>query len=195
VVTLKLGETERHYRLPTERDYDAVRQAQERVAKMLTEWERGGKQGLCPVPDEPTPGGGGSGAGRAFSVQRYGILQWGDLFTARQKAALMTLGEAIRKHGDPNESEIFGMLLSGVVDRNAVLTRWRPQADQEKVENVFARPALPMSWDFAEAVALSESTGSWDDRVDMTSRTVEVFSPWAQRLSGNMAWQKSGFVG
>ena len=28
--------------------------AQERVAEMLDEWERGGRQGLCPVPDEPT---------------------------------------------------------------------------------------------------------------------------------------------
>jgi putative DNA methylase len=180
VVTLRSGDPGRHYRLSTERDYDAVRQAQERVAKMLTEWERRGKQGLCPVPDEPTPAGGGSGAGRAFSVQRYGMLQWGDLFTARQKVALVTLGEAIRKHSDSNESEIFGMLLNGVVDRNAVLAMWRPQSDQEKVEHVFARPALPMSWDFAEAVALSESTGSWDDRVDMTSRTLEAFSTWAQ---------------
>ena len=56
---------------------------------ILGEWERGGRQGLCPVPDESTPAGGGSGAGRAFGVQRYGMLQWGDLFTARQKAALM----------------------------------------------------------------------------------------------------------
>ena len=28
----------------------------------------------------------------AFSVQRYGMLQWGDLFTARQKVALVELG-------------------------------------------------------------------------------------------------------
>ena len=180
VVTLRADDPGRHYRLPTERDYEVVRLAQVRVAKMLDEWEHGGRQGLCPVPDEPTPAGGGSGAGRAFSVQRYGMLQWGDLFTARQKVALVTLGEAIRKHADSNASEIFGMLLNGVVDRNAVLATWRPQADQEKVEHVFARQALPMSWDFAEAVALSESTGSWDDRVDATSRTVEAFLTWAQ---------------
>ena len=92
VVTLKPGEQGRHYRLPTDADYAAVRLAQTRVAKLLDKWERGGKQGLCPVPDEPTPAGGGSGAGRAFSVQRYGMLQWGDLFTARQKVALVELG-------------------------------------------------------------------------------------------------------
>jgi len=83
VVTLCPTETGRQYRLPTESDYEAVQKAQARVAKLLSEWERGGKQGLCPVPDECTPAGGGSGAGRAFSMQRYGMLQWGDLFTAR----------------------------------------------------------------------------------------------------------------
>ena len=88
VVALKPGERGRHYRLPTDADYAAVYRAQERITGILDEWERGGKQGLCPVPDEPTPAGGGSGAGRAFSVQRYGMLQWGDLFTARQKVAL-----------------------------------------------------------------------------------------------------------
>ena len=77
-------------------DYVAVREAQERIAKVLDDWERGGKQGLCPIPNEPTPMGGGSGAGRAFSLQRYGMLQWGDLFTARQKVAQIVLAELIK---------------------------------------------------------------------------------------------------
>ena len=55
VVTLKPGEQGRHYRLPTDADYAAVRQAVERVERILAEWERGGRQGLCPIPDEPTP--------------------------------------------------------------------------------------------------------------------------------------------
>jgi putative DNA methylase len=88
VVTLKPGETGRHYRLPTERDYAAVRKAQMRVATLLDEWERGEKQELCPVPVEPTPTGGGSGAGRAFSVQRYGMLQWG----GRRRSKISALG-------------------------------------------------------------------------------------------------------
>ena len=91
VVTLRPDEKGRHYRLPTDADYAAVRRAQVGVARILGEWERDGRQGFCPLPDEPTPAGGGSGAGRAFSVQRYGMLQWSDLFTARQKAALLEL--------------------------------------------------------------------------------------------------------
>jgi hypothetical protein len=45
VVTLRPGEPGRHYRLPTELDFEAVRKAQARVAATLTEWERGGRQG------------------------------------------------------------------------------------------------------------------------------------------------------
>ena len=84
VVTLQPEQTGRHYRLPTDADYEAVRRSQVRLADILGEWERNGKQGLCPVPDEPLPPIGTLG----FRVQRYGMLQWGDLFTARQKVAL-----------------------------------------------------------------------------------------------------------
>lgn len=182
VVTLRLGEAGRRYRLPTDRDYEAVQLAKTRLAKIIDEWERDGKEGLCPVPDEPTPAGGGSGAGRAFSVQRYGMLQWGDLFTARQKIALLCIGLAMERSSALNVKEMQALVLDGVVDRNAVLATWRPQADQEKVEHVFARQALPMSWDFAEAVSTSASTGSFCDRVDATQGTTEAF---ARRVVGD----------
>ena len=90
VVTLRPGARGRHYRLPTEADYAAVRRAQARMARVLAEWERtAAGWELCPVPDEPSPAGRRVGGGSAFSVQRYGMLQWGDLFTVRQKAALL----------------------------------------------------------------------------------------------------------
>ena len=89
VVTLRPGQSGRHYRLPTDADYAAVHEAQQRLARILDEWERGmDRPGLCPVPDEPTPAGGQSGTARAFRVQRYGMLRWGDLFTARQKVGV-----------------------------------------------------------------------------------------------------------
>jgi putative DNA methylase len=65
VVTLKPGQQGRLYRLPAERDYDATLSAQAAVAKLsYTKLENG----LSVIPDEPTPKGGGSGAGRAFSI-------------------------------------------------------------------------------------------------------------------------------
>jgi len=90
VVTLHPGIQGRNYRLPVARDYQAVLSAEKRLDTILAEWERGGKKGLCPVPDEPLPPIGTLG----FRVQRYGMLQWGDLFTARQKVALLDLGHA-----------------------------------------------------------------------------------------------------
>ena len=69
VVTLKPDEKGRHYRLPTGRDYEAARAAQTRIAGILDEWERGGRRGLCLVPDEPLPPIGTLG----FRVQRYGM--------------------------------------------------------------------------------------------------------------------------
>jgi hypothetical protein len=51
---------------------------------------------------------------------------------------------------------------------------WRYHADQEKVEHVFGRQALPIVWDFAEAVVTSESTGSLQDGVEVVARCVET---------------------
>ena len=51
------------------------------MREILAEWEGEGKQGICPVPDDPLPPIGTLG----FRVQRYGMLQCGGLFTTRQK--------------------------------------------------------------------------------------------------------------
>ena len=110
VVMLKPGEKGRHYRLSTEADYEAVRLAQAHVAELLDVWERGGRQGLCPVPDEPLPPIGTLG----FRVQRYGMMQWGDLFTARQKAALVVLLEAMRNRIGTSSTSLLACAFSRV---------------------------------------------------------------------------------
>jgi len=181
VVTLDPPLPGRQYRLPTPRDYAAVYAAQQRVATLLAEWDRAGKPGLSPIPDEPLPPIGTLG----FRVQRYGMLQWGDLFTARQKATLHGLCRQVAATTTVPFRNALSLVAGGVIDRNAVLCTWRPQGDQEKVEHVFARQALPMSWDFAEAVPLSASTGSWGDRVTDTALAVEALSHWASGRSSS----------
>src|SRR5207248_4006810 len=52
---------------------------------------------LSLVPEEPTPLGGGTGAGRAFSQRHYGMDRFGDLFTSRQLLALTTLARLVRE--------------------------------------------------------------------------------------------------
>ncbi len=172
VVTLRPGEQGRHYRLPTEADYAAVRRAQVRVAEILAEWERGGKQGLCPVPDEPTPAGGGSGAGRAFSVQRYGMLEWGDLFTARQKVALVGLGRAVTRK-DERVSEVLGCVAGRCADYWSSGVVWAQEG--EFVAHTFGRQALPIVWDFAEAVPYSDASGNFSGAVGWVSRVIEAW--------------------
>ena len=153
VVTLREGQQGRIYRLPTDEDYAAVQRAQNRLRILLEEWTREGKQGLCSVPNEPTPTGGGTGAGRAFSVQRYGMLEWGDLFSARQKVALAEFSDLVSK-SRTNVGEILAINMSHITERNNSLCRWYPDAYMETVGTIFGRQALPIVWDFAEAVLL-----------------------------------------
>jgi putative DNA methylase len=163
VVTLNQGEEGRQYRLPAERDYEVVRKAIERLQKVAAEKL---PNGISPVPDEPLPPIGTLG----FRVQRYGMLQWGDLFTGRQKLALVSLSEQIRGSGCGDEMKgLLGLALDRVASRSSSLCLWRYHADQEKVEHIFGRQALPVVWDFAEAAVMSESTGSFLDGIEVVA--------------------------
>ena len=134
-----------------------------------------GKQRLCPVPDEPTPAGGGSGAGRAFSVQRYGMFRWGDLFTARQKVALA----GICRNGSDSQlnrisREFVGLVASRLSDRLASLVGW--DVAGEKLGHVFNRQALPIVWDFTEGTLFSGATGSYENVVTQIEGAVRSVS-------------------
>jgi len=168
VVTLKPGEQGRQYRLPTPKDYEVVWKARKRLEEVTT---KPLPNGLSPVPDEPLPPIGTLG----FRVQRYGMLQWGDLFTARQKLALVTLGQMIASTNcGPGVKDLLALVVDRVASRSSSLCLWRYHADQEKVEHVFGRQALPVVWDFAEAVPTSESTGSFSDGVNIVALSVQA---------------------
>ena len=158
VVTLKPGERGRRYRLPTDADHAAVREAQARLAGILEEWERGGRRGLRPVPDEPLPPVGTLG----FRVQRYGMLRWGDLFMARQKVALVGLVSVIANDYRDRDSGIES-LMSIAADKTSdlgnALAPWKP--DAECPVHLFARQAIGMAWDFCESVSPCDSSGSF----------------------------------
>ena len=182
VVTLKPGERIRHYRLPTSADYAAARKAQARITALLDDWERGGKQGLCPVPDEPTPLGQGSGAGRAFSVHRYGMLEWGDLFTARQKYAYILLSNKIADLYNDKETrevaELMQMAFGKIVDFNSSLSTWRQSED---IRSLFGRYAIPMFFDFAETNYANETYVGIDRAVNHVLRVVAHLESSIQR--------------
>ena len=168
VVTLRPGAKGRHYRLPREADYAAVRNAQDRMARVLTEWERGRRQGPCPVPDEPLPVIGTLG----FRVQRYGMLQWGDLFTARQKAALISLGRLSSSSSSTEAVQaLLAMVMGRCADYSSAGVGWAPTG--EFVKGTFARQALPIVWDFAEPVQCRDSSGSFEGAVEWVRRVVD----------------------
>ena len=161
VVTLKPDQRGRHYRLPTDADYAAVRFAQERVENILDKWVGEGRQGLCPVPDEPLPPIGTLG----FRVQRYGMLQWGDLFTARQKAALVELGASIASNQRSKDAQIANLSqivscgISKRADYGSSGTKWH--LTFEKTTCTFGRQAIPITWDFVEPIPIGDTSGAF----------------------------------
>ena len=179
VVTLRPSASGRHYRLPTQADYAAVRRAQDRVARVLAKWERHGRQGLCPVPDEPLPPIGTLG----FRVQRYGMRRWGDLFTARQKAALLDFTRFVvdTEQTDSMASATIG-LLGIAVDKTAdlgnALAPWKP--DAECPVHLLARQVIAMAWDFCESVPSCSSSGSFHSAY---SRSADGLAPVSSVVS------------
>jgi putative DNA methylase len=171
VVTLKPGEQGRHYRLPTERDYEAVGRAQKRLAVILDEWGCGGKHGLCPVPDEPLPLMSGT-----FNVPLYGMNRWGDLFTARQKVALVTLARAVRElpASVPEAVRLaMALVVNRCADYNSANCRWVSRG--EFIGNTFTRQALPIVWDFAEVDPASNATGGFTGALDWVAKVIEAW--------------------
>ena len=169
VVTLRPGEKGRRYRLPTDADYAAVALAQERVAQMVEAWERGGRQGLCPVPDETLPPIGTLG----FRVQRYGILQWGDLFTARQKAALVELAVQIQRSDHSTFlRELLACALSVFVRSCNGNARLRPDSS---VAPAFGMQALPITWTFPETVISGGRSENFDGALSSVAQIVQNF--------------------
>ena len=127
---------------------------------------------------------------RDFKTPNYGMNTFADLFTPRQLVALTTFSDLVtetrekvltdaRKAGmsDNNKGLIDGgtgatayadavaTYLAFAVDRGAdawsSIASWRQSV--EATRSTFARQALPMVWDYAEANPFSNSCGNWSD--------------------------------
>jgi putative DNA methylase len=167
VVSLRGDKAGRQYRVATDRDYEAAWKAQNAVAMLAKEKL---PNGVSVIPDEPLPPQGTLG----FRVQLYGMTQWGDLFTARQKLALSTLGACVSQvSANSAVKDLLSLITNRVASSSSSLCLWRFQADQEKVEHVFGRQAFPPVWDFAESVTTSESTGSFSDGLGVVAQAVQ----------------------
>ena len=154
VVTLRAKQAGRHYRPPTQADYAPIRKAQTLLQESVDEWDRTGREGPCPVPDEKMPPIGTLG----FRVQRYGMLLWSDLFTARQKMALAELGANLTGAND-QVTRPLSLALGKLADLANAICLWEPVAECPR--NVLSNGRLKPAWDFAEGVPIGESSGSF----------------------------------
>jgi putative DNA methylase len=172
VVTLRNDKAGRQYRVATERDYEAAWKAQKAVARLAKEKL---PNGISVIPDEPLPPQGTLG----FRVQLYGMTQWGDLFTARQKLALVKFARLVSVPSYESgilrsTARVLAASLSRLADKDASLAVWNRIG--EKIEHVFGRQALPIVWDFAEVAIFSDSTGNLQSGIDLVH---EVAAHWA----------------
>jgi len=121
-----------------------------------------------------------------FRVQAYGMHRHADLFTARQLSALTVfsdlVGEArkrvIEDGGTPLYADAvatyLGFLVSAVTDDMSAFVTWRSGHGTGATRSTFARQALPMVWDFAEANPFAGAAGDILSAVDAICRVIEA---------------------
>jgi len=131
----------------------------------------------------------------------YGMDTFADLFTDRQLVALTTFSDLVKKARDQVESDALavglqddgqslarggagatayadainvylGCVISRQTNRLSTICIWNTVG--EKIEQVFARQAIPMTWDFVEANVFSCSTGGWSGSLEWIPKTIKT---------------------
>jgi putative DNA methylase len=131
----------------------------------------------------------------------YGLRSWGDLFTLRQLVALTTFSDLVQDarervkrdalaaglpdDGNPLRAggagatayaEAVGVYLAFAIDKSvnmwSSLCFW--MNDRGAMRETYARQALPMVWDFAEANPLSASGGNFNHFLDKVAMAVNT---------------------
>ena len=115
----------------------------------------------------------------------YGTENWHELFTDRQLTTLTTFSDLTanaaalaREHGaDEQYANIIktylALAIGRLADSGCSYATWQNMGD--KVAHVFARQAIPMVWDFAEANPFSSSSQNWMGQIEWVSKVVERF--------------------
>jgi hypothetical protein len=87
------------------------------------------------------------------------MVKWSHLFTARQSVALASLVKFSQSCSDDEVRELLALTISKWAERNNSICDW--MVDVECPGHLFTQQVLPPAWDFAEAVPLCESSGSY----------------------------------
>ena len=145
-----------------------------------------------PVPEE-APLGSLPHNPRAVTTPNYGLTEWADLFTARQLTTLCAFTEALPQVREQVERDAvaagfddsprrlregatgaaayadaithyLALAIGRLANRTSSQCFWNPGRDT--IEQVFARPALPMIWIYAEGNPFSTSSGNFMGQLD-----------------------------
>ena len=134
-----------------------------------------------------------------INVFRYGMTEFADLFTNRQLTVLTTLSETVSdirqrvcedalQAGMPQGLPLdeggdgarayadaiavyLALAVSRQTDRCSTINGW--DKGYQKIRNVFARQAIPMTWDYAEANPFSSKSGNFLGQVNWVAEAVE----------------------
>src|ERR1051325_4109603 len=112
----------------------------------------------------------------------YGFNTWGGYFTDRQLLALTTLTKLVEQVGmkSANETDaglalatqtVLALGVSRIADIANSLCTWKPSMTQ--AIHLFARQAIPMTWDFAETSLLSDAAGDYGTTIGNMLRILE----------------------
>jgi len=144
-----------------------------------------------------------------FRVQVYGMLKHRDLFTPRQIVALTTFSDLVNEARvrarldavaaglvDDDVPLIEGGMsataygdgianyLALAVDKSADywsnMCIWRSDPKNLGIGHVFARQAIQMVWDYAEANPFGNSSGSWTNNYDWIPTVLDKLQPSVQ---------------
>lgn len=164
VLVAGAGESSRRFREPCDRDYTAVRRAQD---LLLNDRAGSDVKEQIDLPPEPLPPIGTLG----FRVQRYGMLRWRDIFTARQSIALIRFCAHVKKVRSDDVRTILALRIGTMADGNCSLSRWESTAAAPI--NLFARGAVQTVWDFCESTPVSRTRGVFLSGIDAVASIVE----------------------
>lgn len=137
-----------------------------------------------------------------FRVQSYGMDMHKKLFTPRQLTALTTFSDLVAEAqakatqdalasgmqddgrgldeggcGATAYGQAVGVYLAFLVDKladyHSSICSWHSSG--EKLRNTFARQAIPMTWDYAEANPFSSSSGCFDNMLEWVFKSLLEF--------------------
>jgi len=167
------GGNGKEYRLPTAEERRMAEEAATALDAVFAEIPFG-------IPDEPIT----EDAKRNTWCVPYGIDRFSRLFTPRQLLAIGTLirwlstaHHEIRNLGYPDEWQeaIVAYIAIGtdrVAERNSSVCHY--DISRDSISGTFQRYALPMAWDFAEAIPIGTSAGSFIGQIDWITRYLEL---------------------